>query len=219
MSDNGKRQLVVVDCETNGLDPTVHVAVEVAWWNLSTGKRGEFIPYHDVRDTLAKADLKALQINRYIDRIAMADQDFHGVHAEELATQLHGNTLVAMNPGRVDSPFLMNMFRMYEIREDFSGPVWHYREWDINAYAAGVLDLDELPGLEKLSQLLEMPPPDHTAAGDVTAAGNCFLQLQRRMRERWQASAEVLAARSQASVDVEFAAAARRLAVLSRPNC
>lgn len=185
MSDDGKRQLIVVDVEANGLDPRVHVAVEVAWWNLNTGKRGGFIPMHDVRKVLADASLRALQINRYIDRIATAQQDTQGVDAHDLACQLDGNTLVSVNPGRVDSPFLANMFRMYEGKGMLTFPEWHYREWDINAYAAGVLGLDELPGLEKVCGLLNTTfGPDHTAHGDVTAAAHCFLELQKRARSQ-----------------------------------
>lgn len=181
MSDDGKRQLVLVDVETNGLDHHVHVAVEVAWWNLSTGKRGQFIPVHDVQDVLATASIRALQMNRYIDRLANpGDQDQGGVHAHQLSIQLDGNTLVGVNPS-FDAPFLMDMFRLYESRDQLCAPEWHYRLWDINSYAAGVLGLDELPGLEKLCTLLGVDaPPDHTAAGDVTAAGVCFWELQKR---------------------------------------
>jgi DNA polymerase III epsilon subunit-like protein len=186
MSSNGteKRQLVVVDTETSGLDHTIHQVVEVGWWNLTTGKRGEFIPPHDVRDVLAKADLRALQINRYIDRIATALQDERGVAAMDLAEQLAGNTLVAVNPS-FDAPFLADMFTRYECglrgQEAFCAPEWHYRMWDINSYAAGVLGLDELPGLERLCGLLDTTfGPDHTAHGDVTAAGHCFVELRKR---------------------------------------
>jgi hypothetical protein len=179
------RQLILVDLESSGLDVQIHQAVEVAWWNLTTGQRGEFIPYHDVREVLANADLRALQINRYIDRIAMAPQDGGGVEARRLAKQLDGNTLVSVNPGNIDGPFLAKMFRMYEDREAFGAPEWHYRMWDINAYAAGVLGLDELPGLEKLCGLLGTTfGPDHTAHGDVTAAGHCFVELQNLAKAR-----------------------------------
>jgi len=182
MSDNGTRQLVLVDVETNGLAHTIHEAVEVGWWNLSTGERGEFIPAHDVRAVLANADLRALQINRYIDRIAMARQDDGGVEASKLADQLHDNTLVGVNPG-FDAPFLADMFARYEAQRAFSAPLWHHREWDINSYAAGVLGLDELPGLVRLCELLEVGvSPDHTAVGDVTAAGECFINLRAMAR-------------------------------------
>lgn len=175
------RELLVVDLETNGLDPERHVAVEVGWWNLTTGKRGDFIPVHHVKDVLVNADLRALQINRYIDRIAMAQQDTDGVYAQGLLDQLAGNTLVAVNPS-FDERFLRNMFREYESRGVLEVcDWWHYRLWDVNSYAAGVLGLEELPGLEKLCGLLDTTfGPDHTAHGDVTAAGHCFIELQKR---------------------------------------
>lgn len=86
-----QRQVIVVDCEMNGLDHRVHKAVEVAWWNLDTDERGVFVPRHNVSKVLKRAQIKALQINRYIDRLADAEQDT-GELALELWDQLSGRT-------------------------------------------------------------------------------------------------------------------------------
>lgn len=173
------RNLIIVDTETNGLDPKRHHAVEVGWWDLATGKRGEFIPRHDVGRTLMTADLRALQLNRYIDRIAGKPQD-DGHEAGILAGLLHGNTQVGANPG-FDEWVLNKMYAEYEPMELFATPEWHHRKWDVETYAAAVLGLNYLPGLAEICQLLDIGfAPDHTAHGDVTATGMCFIALAER---------------------------------------
>lgn len=90
--DRPERQVIVVDLESNGLDPRRHQAVEVAWWNLATSERATFIPRHDVSKVLKRASIRALQINRYIDRIAEAPQDTDDSQALALWRQLSGRT-------------------------------------------------------------------------------------------------------------------------------
>lgn len=171
------RQIVVVDTETNGLDPDRHQAVEVAWWNLDTGERGVFIPQHNVSMVLHDADVRALQINRYVDRIAGQKQD-NGRETVGLFQQLDGNTLAGSNPA-FDAAMLRKVFAGTRRGADPPGVVpWHHRMWDLSAYAAGVLGLEELPGLAKVCELLEIEPGDHTAEADVTACGLCFKKLR-----------------------------------------
>ena len=181
MTEDVKRHVVVVDCESSGLDPAHHVCVEVAWWNLTTGQRGCFVPQHPVRAVLMDADLAALRVNRYIDRLADAEQDIDGVKANRLGQVLHGATIAGSNPS-FDAAFLTRMFLDYESRDQLAGfPQWHHRLWDLSAYTAGVLGLDHLPGLVEVCELVGTTArPDHTAAGDVSAAGECFLRLFER---------------------------------------
>lgn len=167
------RDIVSVDVETTGFDPERHATVEVAWWNLDTGERGYFVPVHDVPTTLAKANIRSLQINRYIDRLAEAEQDAQYVELNRLWDQLDGNTLAGSNP-RFDAGFLAAMFR--DASRTTTQP-WHYRLWDLAPYAAGVLGLDYLPGLADVCKELQIEQPDHSAEGDVTATGKCFTQL------------------------------------------
>jgi DNA polymerase III epsilon subunit-like protein len=174
------RNLIIVDTETNGLDSKRHHGVEVGWWDLATGKRGEFIPTHDVSETLANADIKALQLNRYIDRIADKPQDIDGKAAWELAELLQGNTQVGANP-RFDVWVLDKMYAGYEANDLGWIPAVHHRLWDVETYAAAVLGLNYLPGLAEICQLLDIGfAPDHTAHGDVTATGMCFIALAER---------------------------------------
>lgn len=177
MEDRGP--IIVVDVETNGLDPTIHQAVEVAWWNLDTGERDDFVPSHSVPDVLWSADLKALQVNRYIDRIADRAGELAGEPGAErvvrMLDELAGATLLGSNV-RLDAAMIQKLFAPH-MRGDSPEP-WHYRLWELGPYAAGVLGLDYLPGLAELAKRAGVDEPDHTAAGDVTAAGEVFLWLR-----------------------------------------
>jgi DNA polymerase III epsilon subunit-like protein len=168
-----KREIIVVDVETTGFDPDRHETVEVAWWNLDTGERSHFVPVHDVPTALAGANIRSLQINRYIDRLAEAEQDTEYVELNRLWDQLNGNTLAGSNP-RFDAGFLATMFQK---GNRLTTEPWHYRLWDLAPYAAGVLGLDYLPGLDDVCKELGVNRPDHSAEGDVTATGTCFTQL------------------------------------------
>lgn len=170
-----RRPIVVVDVETNGLDPVRHQIVEVAWWNLDTGERDDFVPFHSVRDVLANADLKALQVNRYMDRIA----DRAGKPSEDreyrMYNTLAGATLLGSNV-RFDAAMLAKLFAT-QIWMSEPEP-WHYRLWELSSYAAGVLGLDYLPGLAELAKRCGLPELDHSAAGDVTTTGQVFRWLR-----------------------------------------
>lgn len=176
------RQIVVVDVETNGLDPDRHIAVEVAWSNLTTGEHGVFVPPHNWHDAVSTAELTALRVNRYLDRLAEAPQDKDGKAASALWDQLEGNTLAGATPS-FDAPFLRNMFReTYDLdSHDIDGPPkWHHRLLDLSAYAAGALNIPaaELPGLTEVCDRLDVPHlRAHTAEGDVTATVLCFEAL------------------------------------------
>lgn len=179
------RPLVIVDVETNGLDRKRHRAVEVAWWNLHTGERGEFVPIHNVSKVLARADIRALQLNRYIDRLAEAPQDIDYVELNRLHDQLVDATLVGSNPG-FDVAFLAAMFRR---GGRLNVEPWHYRLFDVVPYAAGALGWDNLMGLWALCGRLDVDPPDHSAATDVTATGQCLLTLLARRDGRMKVDA------------------------------
>ncbi len=173
------RHVIVVDCETTGLDPAHHQTVEVSWWDLTTDERGYFIPQHDVSDALANADVAALRLNRYIDRIAGEPQG-QIEDVARLAEVLSGNTLAGSNPA-FDSAFLTAMFEEGFLGKYVGTPAWHHRLWDLAAYAAGVLGLDHLPGLAEVCELLDLSArPAHSADADVTATGLAFLELFRR---------------------------------------
>lgn len=181
------RHTVVVDCESTGLR-SEDIAVEVAWWDLATGARGQFIPRHDEQWALNFGEARALEINGYRERIEGKPQD-DGTETQRLLDVLTGNVLAGSNPN-ADAGWLEHLFiNVVPDALDFAdaprpGMPWHYRMWDLSAYAAGVLGLDELPGLAYTCELLGIEPGDHTAAADVTATGNCFLRLADIARSR-----------------------------------
>lgn len=158
-----------VDVETSGLYSHCHVPVEVAWWHLQSDDRGVFVPAHDVAHVLKEGDPKALEINKYRERLQHAKQD-DGTEVDRLERLPLGNTLAGSNP-RFDAQFLTEHL-MYE--------VWHHRLWDLASYAMGRLNLTYQPGLADVCKRLHIPVGDHTAEGDVTATGQCFLELLSR---------------------------------------
>jgi DNA polymerase-3 subunit epsilon len=188
MSSESKpaRQIVVVDCETNGLDLTRHQPVEVAWWNLNTGENGEFVPAFNPNTVMAEADLQALRVNGFLDRITLRSfSESPTAAGEKLAAQLRGNTLAGSNPS-FDAAMLVKLPQV--------GPLWHHRMLDLSAYAAGVLGLDPtvLPGLASVAEFLGVPQyAPHTAWGDVQTTGECFLELFKRAGVKLARRAEV----------------------------
>lgn len=166
------RHIVCVDTETTGLNPAAHVPIEIAWWDLATDERGRFVPYHSPLDIRDAGD-EALEINGYFRRgLDREPQDSDYVETERLHTVLTGNTFTGSNPA-FDSAMLFDLFCDAALDPE----PWHHRIWDLSAYAAGVLSLDELPGLASACELLGVAPPDHTAEGDVTVTGLCLKAL------------------------------------------
>jgi DNA polymerase-3 subunit epsilon len=164
------RQLILVDVETSGLDRARDVAVEIAWWNATTGEHDVFVPAHDVAWVLEHGDPEALRLNRYHDRLSMAVQDADQSRLAVLGRQLAGNTMGGSNPGFDD---------------DFVARLWltnrHHRLFDIANYTAGFLGVDptDLPGLERVCELLGVRNhAPHTAMGDVDAVRRCLIALK-----------------------------------------
>ncbi|MCG7607128.1 3'-5' exonuclease [Mycobacterium sp. CnD-18-1] len=172
------RQLIILDVETTGLGPNA-VPLEIAAVNVATMEEFRAVP-HVTQPALAQAEPEALSINRYYERGVFKDA-LETVEANKniydwLKTMLSGNTLGGSNP-TFDAQILSK-----GITSD--GPLgtpWHHRLWDISAYAAGVLGLDELPGLAKVCELLGVENDEpHSALGDARATAECFRKLRER---------------------------------------
>lgn len=182
------RQLIVVDVETTGLNPDVHLPLEVAAINVATNEVLHFVP------TLTRANLEnvepaAMEINRYFERGMWR----HALTIDEtvaayqtLFSWLEGNTLGGSNP-RFDGQMLIRGYgaalslslmdfvckaQAATVRE-----VWHHRLADLSAYAGPALlrAPNELVGLADVCTALGVTNPDeHTALGDAQATADCF---------------------------------------------
>jgi DNA polymerase-3 subunit epsilon len=158
--------LVYLDTETTGLDPTRHEIWEIAHAVDDGPIHTAIVPH-----TFTHPDPTALTLNGYLNRALTTPPD--RFYDGNLEATLHGATLVAANPA-FDAAFL---------RARWGRAPWHHRLLDIEAYAAGVLNLDTPPGLATITILLraqgfKIPEPDHTAAGDVATPRTCHQALR-----------------------------------------
>jgi DNA polymerase-3 subunit epsilon len=158
--------LVFLDVETTGRDPDRHEVWEIAYAIDDGPIRSAIVPH-----TFTNPDPKALAMNGYLDRALDAKPD--RAFEDLLRARLDGATIVGANPA-FDAAFL---------RARWGYAPWHHRLWDVEAYAAGVLVLDKVPGLATIAMMLdglgrEIPEPDHSAAGDVATLRACFRALQ-----------------------------------------
>jgi hypothetical protein len=159
--------LLFLDTETTGLDPAKHEVWELAY-AIGDGPVHTYV----LRHNLATADLQALAVNGYHER--SRKQPLAATVELEVRTSFAGTTLVGANP-RFDAAFLSARWGVEP---------WKYRLLDIEAYAMGVLGLDEVLGLRKIAEMLDsdgfaIPKPDHSAARDVV----CLRAVYKALRE------------------------------------
>jgi hypothetical protein len=141
--------------------------VEIAWGIGSDWKT--LVPPHN----LWMADPKALEINRYYDRLLDKAE-----HADEtviagLYQDLLGKTLAGANPA-FDAKFLTIFL---------GATPWKHRMLDVEAYVAGVFGWDVPRGLKDTRAHLvslgyNITEPNHSAAEDMICAQECYLVAQ-----------------------------------------
>lgn len=179
-------RMIVLDVEATGLDPFVHQATEVAWWDSATGLEGELVLPH----TLDNADPVALTIQRYEERDVAAARQATQTEVTDLWEFLGGAVgdrytkpvLVGSNIG-FDAGMLGGTFHRAGLAP--SQP-WYYRPQDVASIARWGLGWTDDHGhplnLLRLTQRLDVTVPDgaaHTALGDVRTT----VQVLQRLRE------------------------------------
>lgn len=180
MSD--KRDLIVVDCETTGLDVNKHHVLEVAAINVTTGDELYFVPALPA-GALDEADGKALKINGYFTRDVYAhrlDANTAETYWDQLWDWLDGNTLAGSNP--TFDAAMLNRAQHWNGggRTTRRQSPWHHRLADLAAYAAGSIGIEptKLPGLEVICRTLHIENlAPHSAMGDARATAECFRML------------------------------------------
>ncbi len=154
-------ELIYLDTETTGLDPSVHEVWEIAW-AVNDGP----VETLQVHHSLNQADVVALRINKYVDRWT---EPAAGALEARLQKILKGATLVCSNPS-FDEAFL---------RERWRETPWHHRKIDIATYAMPALGLDRPAGLAQIAERLGVRAPDHTAEVDVLVLRDCYRKLSK----------------------------------------
>lgn len=180
-----ERHLIVVDCETTGLNHDRHVAIEIAAIDTVTGEELYIAPRVKL-EAWIDADPVALSINKYFERRVFERTNIQDelAKAVRLADMLAGNTFGGSNP-TFDVAMVGKYFRQLERTDPRADGVvlelgHHHRLADLAAYAAGVLGLppNALPGLAAVQKALAVPDsPDHSALGDARVTAQCFSTL------------------------------------------
>ncbi|RFZ11224.1 DNA polymerase III subunit epsilon [Mycobacterium marinum] len=178
VTEKPSRQLIVVDVESTGLSPGVHLPIEVAAVNVDTGEHLYFVPKVP-EGTFDNADGEALAINRYYERglYKQRPHTWPPTHADycNLWDMLSGNTFAGCNPA-FDSQMITAGFSAIRGAEFIPRP-WHRRLADLAAYAGPALHLapNELVGLADICARLGVTNhAEHTALGDAQATAECF---------------------------------------------
>lgn len=154
---------VFLDVESTGLDPINDKLIEVSWavekGPIKTNYLGvtEVPPFIDDLIGFTKRGLADIP----------ATEDW-----EEFRQDTTDATLVAANPS-FDANFLKVNDRFY----------FHYRMLDLESYAVGKLDLEDVPGMKTVYDMLtrsgyDLPEPDHTSMRDVDSLRAAYYILR-----------------------------------------
>ena len=154
------RPKIYVDVETTGLNPQEDELVELTY---AVEQDDPITLYFGVQEVPDFID----------DLIGFTKRGISGLRSspEELWDFMHackGATMVSANP-KFDAAFL----------DENKLNVFHYRTLDLESYAMHALDLDYVPGMADIYELLtergyDIVAPDHTSRNDVLALRRCF---------------------------------------------
>lgn len=179
------QDLLFVDTETTGLDPSKHELLEVAAIRttpdgltvLSTFQ-AKVRPLH-----IETAEPKALQINGYSEEEWTEEKCVPlGSMVDAIQKMANQTVMVGQNVS-FDESFLSPVFKSFGMK-----PPWGYHKVDTIALAWPLFQYSELEGLslEKLCRFLKVDNmPGHRAMPDALACRDVYLKLM----AKWQPSA------------------------------
>ena len=169
--------LISLDVETTGLDPTRHEAWEIALVKVDEheGDDPDFEPFEcciHMPVTLINAEDKALEVgdfSRYEHPPAGKARDITrgiSIHVDNaiqmMYAALRGNRLLGMSV-HFDAAFLAELFRRY----GWDPTPWHHRHLDLGSFAGGLWGYGQpIPSARLAEQHVPNPNP-HTALGDA----------------------------------------------------
>ena len=174
------RDLLFVDTETTGLDPTKHEVIEVSWTLTSPDAKivkkkylARMLPLH-----IETAEPKALEINGYTEvGWRTGTLTSQGEVAEAFHAVAKDKILVAHNVS-FDEGFMTAL-----LRESEFAPSWHYHKVDTAALAWPAFAGGALSGvsLEKVCAFLGIKQErKHAADADVESCRLVYLALMSR---------------------------------------
>ena len=163
------RPLVYLDTETTGLDASTDKLWELSYAVGNGEVKSLYFGVTDVSDFIdGLTKFRARGIGK---KPMSSPEEFQAFHVASKDA-----TMVSANPAH-DKAFLQaaNLF-------DF-----HYRMLDIESYAMHALDLDYVPGMKDIYDVLknygyDIPAPDHSATGDVISMRSMHNLLRTEFR-------------------------------------
>lgn len=183
--------LISVDIETTGLDPTRHEAWEIALVRVPDTDDPDFTPFEccfHMPVTLIGAESKALEVGdfkRYEYPVADTAIDITkdttvsspvGNVTALLYDTLKGNRLMGMSV-HFDAAFLEELFR----RRGWEPAPWHHRYLDLGSFAGGAWGYGQPMSSSTLQEHHIPNAHPHTALGDArwnVAVWNAIVEKQ-----------------------------------------
>lgn len=129
-------RVIALDTETTGLDSTTEDVFEIATIDLATGDE-QVWRIEPRAPVVARMHPKAAEVNRYHERTAAWDWDWHDEHLalSQLRYVLDGAHIVGAVPD-FDTRHLTALYRRFGYADL---PRWHYHLIDVEAMAVGWL--------------------------------------------------------------------------------
>ncbi len=155
------RDFVFVDCETTGLDPKEDTLVELTYGIDQEDLRTLYFGVTEVPEFI---DNLTKFTERGVAKMVAASRDDLDIFRGTLA----GNTMVSANPS-FDKAFL-------EENDLWTG---YYRVLDIEAYAMAKFQMDYVPSMKNIYDMLvrrgyKLTTPDHSSYNDTKALREAF---------------------------------------------